>query len=97
MANQWSVGALVACSAEFKDAAGNYQDPTKVFFKDAAPDGTVTTLEHGVDAALVKDDTGKYHVNVDTTGAEGWRSYRFYSTGVGQAANEGKFLVVTEF
>lgn len=98
MANQWSVGALVRCDGEFKDAAGDYQDPTAVFFKFKVHGGAVTEYEYeyGVGGQLVKDDTGRYHVNVDAA-SEGRWYYRFYSTGTGQAANEGWFLAVTDF
>ena len=49
------------------------------------PSGNTTSLTYGVDAALVKDSTGVYHVDVDADEV-GWWHYRVYSTGTGQAA-----------
>jgi hypothetical protein len=52
----------------------------------------VTTLTYGTDAALVKDSTGNYHVDLDVTmGGKWW--IKFYSTGSVKAAVEDFFLV----
>jgi hypothetical protein len=88
----YHVGDLVRISAAFTNAAGTAVDPTAVFAKYKDPSGNTTTLEYLVDAALVKDSTGNYHVDIDVDEVSRWR-YRFYSTGTGQAANEGSFDV----
>jgi hypothetical protein len=54
-----------------------------------------TTLEYGVDPGLVKDSTGKYHVDVDLTEPGVWK-YRWRSTGVCQAAAQEQFTVRRE-
>lgn len=89
-------GALVRVSAEFTTSGGTYVDPSVVRVKYRAPGQTVgdqTTLLYGTDAAVVKDATGKYHVDVDTTNKAGTWRFRWESTGSGQAANEGEFVV----
>ncbi len=55
--------------------------------------GTATTLTYGTDAALVKDSTGNYHVNLDTTSYGGQWQWRFFSTGTSQSAVAGSFYV----
>lgn len=83
----YHVGDLVRISATWTNAAGTAIDPTAVLAQYRDPGGTTTSLVYGVDAALVKDSTGNYHVDVDADEA-GWWHYRFYSTGTGQAAAE---------
>jgi hypothetical protein len=56
------------------------------------PSGNVTTLTYGVDAAVVKDGTGIYHVDVDVD-EEGRWFYRCEGSGTTQqAVCEGEFL-----
>ena len=80
------------CSAVFTNSSGTAIDPTAVLFKVTNPAGTPTTYTYGEDDELVKDSVGNYHVDVDANAAGVWR-YRFYSTGTGQAAEEGMFIV----
>lgn len=67
-------------------------DPTtvKCFYKN--PTGVVTTLTYGVDNALVKDATGKYHVDIFATTTGVWY-YRFEGTGALIGANESAFSI----
>lgn len=88
----YHVGDLVRIAGAFTDSDGDAVDPTAVFAKYKNPSGNVTTLEYLVDAALVKDSVGNYHVDINADEAGTWR-YRFYSTGTGQAANEDRFTV----
>lgn len=90
--NSYSFGNDVTVSAAFKNAAGVAADPDSVYCKITDPDGVVTTYHYGVDAALVKDSTGNYHVLVDANKAGSW-SYRFYAIGTGKSADEGTFKV----
>lgn len=86
------LGEAVRVSAEFRNAAGVVADPSAVLFKYRDPEGTITPLVYGTDAALVKDSTGNYHVDIDANMAGTW-NWRFYATGTGQTANEGTFTV----
>ena len=88
----YDVGDLVRCTGTFASSGSNV-NPSTVMFKVKSPAGTVTTYTYGTDAALVRDSTGVYHVDVDAAMA-GEYAYRFWSTGTGQAAAEKQFLVV---
>ena len=80
-------------SGAFTDSDDVAQDPTVVLFAFKAPsDTTATVYTYGVDAELVKDSTGNYHVDLDTDEVGNWR-VRFYSTGTGQAAEETYFHI----
>lgn len=82
----YHVGDLVRTTYVWTNAAGAAVDPTAVFVQYRDPSGNVTTLEYGVDAALVKDSTGNYHVDINGDEAGKWL-YQGYSTGTGQAAS----------
>lgn len=90
--NSYDVGDVVRCSGAFTNSAGAAVDPTAVLCKVRKPDGTITAFTHGVDAALVKAAVGNYYLDVEATAAGIW-TYRFYSTGAGQAAGETVFKV----
>lgn len=91
MANVYAKDSLVRVSSEFT-VSGTDTDPTtvKCFYKD--PNNVVTTLIYGTDAALVKDSTGKYHVDILGNIAGNWW-YRFEATGSVVAANEAEFVI----
>lgn len=94
MANQYYVGAEVRCQGTYTDADGNAQDPAAAFFQVTYDGATsATSYEYGADAELVRSATGVYHVDVDCDEV-GWWYYRHYATGSGQAAGEGKFLIL---
>jgi hypothetical protein len=90
--NSYDVGDLVRVTATFTNAAGTVADPAAVTARYRSPSGTTTTLTYGVDAELVKESTGVYHVDISASESGTW-SYRFASTGSGQAANEESFFV----
>ncbi len=92
MAETFSVGDLVRVDGSFTNAAGTAVDPTAVFAQYRDPSGNVVALTYGADAALVRDSTGVYHVDVDADEAGTWY-YRFHSTGTGQAAGWSSFYV----
>lgn len=88
----FSKGDLKRFSATFKNLAGTATDPTTVKFKYTKPSGTTTTLVYLTDAALVKDSTGNYHVDLDLTEAGMW-FYRWEGTGAVQETEDGEFTV----
>jgi hypothetical protein len=92
--NAYDKGDVVRCSGAFTNSAGTAIDPTAVLFTFIDPAGTSTTYTYGVDAALAKDSTGNYHVDVNAD-AEGIYHWRMYSTGTGKAAAEGEFVVTS--
>lgn len=91
MANTYDKGDLVRVSAAFT-SAGAAIDPTTVTAKVRDPSGNVTTLVYLTDGALVRDAAGAFHTDVNADEAGVW-TYRFASTGTGQAAAEGTFRV----
>ena len=92
MANVYDKGDLVRCSATFKNSAGAEIDPSAVTFKFEDPSGDATTYVYGIDIELVRDDEGDYHVDISLDESGVW-SYRWESTGVGEAAEERYFEV----
>ncbi len=89
--NVYDIGDLVRCTGTFASSGANV-NPAAVMFKVRAPSGLVTTYTYGVDAELVRDATGVYHVDVSASDAGTW-AYKFWSTGTGQAAAEERFTV----
>lgn len=89
-------GQEIHCSAEFKAyVTGVLQnvDPDYVYFKYKRPGMDTITYIYGTDAELKKSATGKYYVDLDTTGHAGTWFYKFYSLGQYQAAQQGSFDV----
>lgn len=75
--------------------AGTGIDPAVVKFDYTAPGSSKATDTYPTN--VIKDATGSYHRDLDTTivtGGGEW-VYRGYSTGSGQAATKGKFFVET--
>lgn len=92
MSNTYDLGDKIRTKGTFTDENGAVHDPDKVYYKIMKPDGTVTAYEYGVDVELVRVSTGVYSVDIDIDAVYDWW-YRFYSTGVGQAAGENTFRV----
>ena len=91
----YDLGDLIQISAVFTNQAGTALDPTAVLFRTKNPAGVKVNLVYGVDAALVRDSEGHYHVNVDANVVGTWL-YRFWSTGTGQGAETGSFIVESD-
>lgn len=99
MASPYDVGNLVRVSVVFTALDGiTFLDPTTVTLaydvldqlgqvKNAVTNWTVTAGQ------IVKDSTGHYHADLDTTAKPGVWDYRWLGTGTGQAAVDGKFTV----
>lgn len=67
-------------------------DPGTVVFKYEDPSGNITTLTYLVDAALVRDSLGNFHVDIDCDEAGTWH-WEFRGTGSNQAADADSFVV----
>lgn len=99
--NTWQDGDLVRVDNQdstydgFVDSSSTNVDPTGVTFRYKwTDDSAYTELVYGTDAALVKESTGKYHVDMDTTGKAGqYCHYKWLGTGTGQASARGQFYV----
>lgn len=70
-----------------------YTDPTTVTATVRLPDGTVTVYTYGVDAAVVKDDTGQYHIDI-TPSSAGELIVGFKGVGVVDTYNETAVYVL---
>ena len=95
--NEHDINDLIRLSAAFTDALTNAAlDPTAVTLKirRRAKGVTTTTYTYGVDAGLVRDGVGLYHLDYTPTAA-GDYYYRFTGTGAAQAAEEKFFRVRT--
>lgn len=77
----------------FVDENGNVADPTVVVFRYSQEGQPTITLVYSVDAALARDSTGIYHVDIDTSAKPGRWLYRWQGSGTIQAAFDGMFLV----
>jgi hypothetical protein len=99
MSSPFVAGEIVHVSAEFQsyvDAVLTYVNPDHVYFKYKRPGLDPVTYEYGVDTQLKRSATGKYYVDLDTTGHCGKWYYKFYGTGDNQAAQQGEFEVAKE-
>lgn len=90
--NTYDKGDLVRISGAFATADGTAVDPDAVLCETLDPAGVTTAYTYGTDAELTRDSAGHYHLDIDAGQAGVWY-YRFYSTGNGQAADEGTFIV----
>jgi hypothetical protein len=90
--NTYDIGAVVRSSVAFTDLAGTAVDPGGVTFKMKSPLGTITTYVFPADTQVVKDSTGKYHVDVEPDRQGIW-SVRWAGTGANKSASESGFQV----
>ena len=91
--NTYDIGDRVRVSVTFTDDVAAPADPTTVTVKyKNSGTGTLTSKVYGVDAEVVKDDTGDYHIDIDVAAAGIWH-YKFIGTGAVVAVEEGYFKV----
>jgi hypothetical protein len=90
----FDIGDIAVVTAEFKLNGTTRVDPSTVVLKSKAPDSSVTTYTYGVDAALVRDELGVFHIDINLTAAGTW-TFRWESTGTGKAAEEYAIRVRT--
>jgi hypothetical protein len=88
-----NIGDMVRVSSNFVDTANTSTDPNTVVFKMKEPNNTVTTYTFGVNAQMVKESTGNYHVDW-LVGASGFHVYNYRGNGVANAAEEASFMAV---
>lgn len=94
--NKYVVGDLVKLTARFQDPVSKeYLSPTEVSCEVMDPAGTTVSYTPTHNSSLQTPDgltADGYFVEIDVELPGTWY-YRFASTGVGQAAQEGAFYV----
>lgn len=90
--NTYDVGDVVRLSVEFKNQAGAYIDPGGVVVKVRTPGGATSTYTYGVDAAVIKDAVGQYHMDV-AANLEGTWYFRWEGLTTNKGASESAFVV----
>jgi hypothetical protein len=102
MANVYPAGSLVRESQVFTDlTTGNPVDPAVVKIQwEVVPNGTgspgsITTWTYLGTGNIVKDTTGKYHADFDTTALPGqWQGEWLSPPGSGQTMGPWKWYVL---
>ena len=91
--NTYDVGDVVRVSAAFTNASDVAADPTtvKLYYRDPS-DGTITELEYGQDAEIVKESTGNYYADLEPDAAGVW-FYKWEGSGSVTATVEGFYKV----
>lgn len=80
-------------STPFTNISGTVTDPTEVKFGYTVNGGPPTTFTYGVGAQVVRDSTGTYHIDIDTTGLSGTWTYTWVGYGGVQTRSEGQLIV----
>src|SRR5258708_4089071 len=88
---EFALGQLVRLSCTFSGGR-TPTDPTTITTAYRDPSGAVTSLTYGVDAALKRQSTGVYYVDVSASIGGTW-SHRFAGTGACESADEKTFYV----
>ncbi len=89
-----TVGDVVRVDVTFTVDDSN-TDPTAIIFKYRPPNGSIVRLVSGTDAALAKDATGKFHVDITTDRAGTWK-VEWEGTGNVRATRGTIFNVVSQ-
>jgi len=92
MNNVYDNGDVVRVFGTFTSTGGTPVNPTAVRAKYRPPGSTLVTLTYGASTRVVRSSTGNYYVDIEANARGVWR-YRWDSSGVGKAAQEGQFIV----
>ena len=90
--NTHDVGDVVRLTGTFKNQAGAFVDPGGVRVRVKNPLGTATVYVFGVDAGVIKDSVGNYHLDIDAD-QEGVWFYRWEGITTNKGAGEHSFEV----
>lgn len=92
-------GSLVRVTVTFTLADGTPADPDTVTLRyQPFPGADITEITYPGDTRIIREDTGTYHSDLDTTGSPGDEAtFVWIGAGNVQAAAEGTFLVQVQF
>lgn len=90
--NTYTLGKVIRSNVAFAQSSTPV-DPGGVTFKIKSPLGVTTTYVYGVDAEVVKDSTGNYHVDYEPDRQGVW-SVRWQGTVSNKSAEESEFQIV---
>lgn len=90
--NIHDIGDVVRISVAFTNQAGTPVDPGAVTVKVKNPIGVKTTYVYLVDAGVIKDSTGNYHLDLEPT-IQGIWNYRWEGTVSNKGAEENSFQI----
>lgn len=96
--NTYTAGTLVRVSFSFYDNTQSppvLTDPTTVKMSWSVAGGGPTEWTYGGTGSIVKDSTGKYHADLDTTNQPGVWLWAVEGTGTLQAAGTSSFNVTS--
>ena len=97
MAKQFDIGDITRLTVTFKNLAGTVVDPTTVKIQIKLPESTVVEYIYLIDAEIIKDSVGIYHIDFLITQG-GIHYYKWSGTGSVYAAEESQFFVkITQF
>ena len=94
MPNTYKSGNVVKVSAVFTDQFGALIDPSVVSIKVVHPNGTIDNFTYVVSGTIIRESVGKYYILRDTTGEIGVCQHTWKSAGLGQAEDNGTFIVI---
>lgn len=92
MANTYDIGDVVRCAVAFTNAAGTAVDPTTVKFRIRKPDRSIDFYTYGVDAEVIKDSTGNYHMDILIDQSGTWY-YRMEGITTNRGAGETSLII----
>lgn len=92
MADIYLVGQVARVSWTLTDPDGAPVDPGSLTLKTRLATGPVTSMAYGIDAAIVRDGTGRYHADLPLVAA-GKLYYRLEAGAANAGADEGCIVV----
>ncbi len=91
----YTIGNLVTVSVIFRDNNDDPVDPSTITLEIRNPNNVVSTYVYGA-SAIVRDDVGKYHYDIDVQIAGLW-TYFWQGGGAGQGSGGRSFNVIDPF
>ncbi len=90
-------GQVTGVTIRFTNTSGTPVDPSGVMFSWRIGEGATTTWTYGPSPQITRQANGVYRADIDTTTAVGLYRFRAFSTGTYQGADEGAFIVESQF